>query len=143
MKEFIQHPKNYIGNHIAEIKQNIVLRKEKFNLMCEQMISELDTFQNECFDKIETTNLVEKNQELLGKIRESLDEWNENNKLALMISDDSKRKEIYLKAKDLDIMLMDRLKEVKMDMLMDKCWIYRENERVDYELQKELMKFEK
>ena len=143
VNEFIQHPKSFIGREVTEIKQNIMLRKEKFNVQIDNMICELDTFQNECFEKIEAVNLVEKNEDLLDEIRLSLDEWNKNDKRELFVSDDIKRKEIHARAQALDTMLLDRLKEIKMDLLMNKVWIYHENERVDVEFEKELIKFEK
>ena len=137
----IQDPKKIINASLTHLKQNITMRKEKFILMCDQMIGELDVYENECLENIELNELAGKNKDFLDEIQTNLAKWNDENKHVLMASSDLERNEIRKRAQELNIKLDGRYKEIKSDILMNKLWIYQENEQVDFELQKELMKF--
>ena len=47
-------------------------------------------------------------------------EWNEFNKRMLVVSNDSKRKEIRSQAIELDTKIFNRLKELKEELMMNK-----------------------
>ena len=66
------------------------------------MIQKLDNYQKECNENIIKIKLEEKTKDMLKEIQENLDEWNKKDVSVLMISNDSKRKEIQSKAKELD-----------------------------------------
>jgi len=137
----IQDPKKIISASLIHLKQNLTMRKEKFILMCDQMIDELDVYENECLENIELNELASRNKDFLDEIQANLAEWNDNNKHALMVSSDLERNEIRKQAQELNKKLDAKYKEIKSDILMNKLWVYQENEKVDFELQKELMKF--
>ena len=78
--------------------------------------------------------LEEKTNEIIKEIPNQLNEWNEFNKRMLVVSNDSKRKEIRSQAIDLDTKIFNRLKELKEELMMNRNWIYRENKKVEKEL---------
>ena len=60
----------------------------------------------------------------------------------LVVSNDSKRQEIRSKAIELDTKLFSLLKELKEELMMNQNWVYRQNEKVAKEFEKELIQFD-
>ena len=146
ISDFIKDPKNFIYETISSLKRNVDLRreklKEKIDEISHEMIQKLDNFQNECYENIVNTKLEEKTSDMLKEIKTSLDEWNKQNKHILIVSNDSKRKEIQSKAIEIDTKIFAALIDLKKELLMNKNWVYLENEKVTQEFKKELIQFE-
>ena len=106
------------------------------------MIKKLDNHQQGRFENIDKIKLEEKTKDLFKEIESSLDEWTKEDERILVVSNDSKRKEICSKAIELDTKLFNRLNEFKEELMMNKCWIYKKNEKVTKEFEKELILFE-
>ena len=106
------------------------------------MIQKLDNYQKECYENIENTKLEERTKEMLKEIQKNLDEWNKEDKSILIVSDDSKRKEIQSKAIEFDTKIFTTFIDLKKDLLMNKNWVYLENKKVTQEFEKELIQFE-
>ena len=146
ISDMVQDPKNFIFEHVSELRRQVDIRrekiKEKIDNVCVKMIQKLDDFQKDCYDNIPDKTLQESNRDLINEVQSKLDEWNANNKHLLLHSKDAKRKEIELKSIELDIKLHERIKEMESKLLMDKTWIYFEDNKFIEELDKELIKFE-
>jgi hypothetical protein len=146
INNLINDPRNFIYEHVYELKRKIDLRREKLKIkidsICNEMIEKLDIFQKECYENSEILRLKEKNAQLINEVQTNLDKWNVDNKNFLLMIDDSKRKKIQLKAKELDIKLDTRLKELEQELLMYKVWTFKENKDVITKFKKELIQFE-
>ena len=146
ISDMVQDPKNFIFEHVSELRRQVDIRrekiKEKIDNICVKMIQKLDHFQKDCYDNIPDKTLQESNRDLINEVQSKLDEWNANNKHLLLLSKDAKRKEIELKSIELDIKLHERIKEMESKLLMDQSWIYFEDNKFIEELDKELIKFE-
>jgi len=146
INDMVQDPKNFIFEHISELRRQVDVRrekiKEKVDNICGKMIQKLDDFQKDCYNNIQDKTLQESNRYLINEVQSKLDEWNANNKHLLLLSNDAKRKEIGLKSIELDIKLHERIKETESKLLMDQTWIYLEDNTFIEELDKELIKFE-
>ena len=81
--------------------------------------------------------------EVFLEAQKYLDEVTKDNKKLLIVSNDSKRKEIQTKAKQLDIDLFVRCENLKEELMMNKAWFYTESKTVVDDLQKELIQFDK
>jgi ABC-type Zn uptake system ZnuABC Zn-binding protein ZnuA len=61
----IQDPRNFIYEHVSNIKRDVDLRKEKLkekiDQICAEMIQKMDKYQQECYKNIESLKLKEKN----------------------------------------------------------------------------------
>jgi hypothetical protein len=106
------------------------------------MITKLENYQSECYKNIESLKLKEKNDEIAKEIQAKIDEWNEANKRLLMVSTDQQRNEIASKAKNFDINLAERITQLQSEILMNKVWFHKTNEKVAQEFERELMQFE-
>jgi hypothetical protein len=146
ISDMMQDPRNFIYEHVSELRRKVDLRrekiKEKIDNICDKMIKKLDDFQKDCYDNIPDKSLEESNRDLINDVQSKLDEWNANNKHLLLLSKDAKRKEIELKSIELDIKLHERIKEMESKLLMDQTWIHLEDNTFIEELDKELIKFE-
>ena len=145
--DLIKDPKNFIFETIAKLKRDVDLRREKLKEKIDEisikMIDKLDNYQQECYDNIDKINLEEKTKDLVKEIESDLYEWTKDDKRMLIISEDSKRREIHTKAIQLDTKLVSLLKEVKEELMMNREWIYLENENIHFnEYEKELIQFE-
>jgi hypothetical protein len=142
----IKDPKNFISQAISKIKQDVDLRreklKEKIDEISNQMIEKLDNYQNECYENIDKIKLEEKTKDLVKEIESSLEKWTKDNKRMVIVSNDSKRKEIHSEAIQLDIKAFKRLSELEEELMMYKVWVYLENEMVEKEFGKELIQFD-
>ena len=117
--------------------------KEKIDKISNEMIDKLENYQQECYENIEKIKLEEKTKDLVKEIESSLGEWTNDNKRMLLVSNDSKRKEIHSKAIELDQELFKRLNELKDKLMMNKTWIYRGKENFNFnEYEKELIHFD-
>ena len=147
INDLIKDPKNHIFETISEIKRDVDLRreklKEKIDKISDEMIDKLDKYQKECYDNIEKIKLEEKTKDLSKEIESSLEQWTKDNKRMLMVSSDSKRKEILSKTIDFDIRLFNRLNELKEELMMNREWIYLKNEIFNFnQYKKELIQFD-
>jgi hypothetical protein len=146
ISNMVQDPKNFIFEQVSELRRQVDIRREKIkdkiDNICEKMIQKLDDFKKDCFDNIPDKTLQESNRDLIIEVQSKLDVWNANNKHLLLLSKDTKRKEIELKSIELDIKLHERIKELESKLLMDQTWIYFEDNKFIEELDKELIKFE-
>ena len=146
ISDMVQDPKNFIFEHVSELRRQVDVRrekiKEKIDNICDKMIQKLDDFQKDCYNNIQDKTLQESNRDLINEVQSKLDEWNANNKHLLLLSKDAKRKEIELKSIELDIKLHERIKEMESKLLMDQTWIHLEDKKFIEELDKELIKFE-
>jgi hypothetical protein len=144
--ELIKDPKNYIFEHVSDLKREIDLRKatiiEKIDVICEEMTQKLDIYQKECYENIEKIKLENTHADTLKKVQTHLDEWTKDNRRVLLVSDDTKRREIRSKSIDLDTKLFTGLKELKENLLMNKVWTYVGNKRMIEKFETELIQFE-
>ena len=131
---------------ISKLKRDVDLRREKLKAKIDEisneMIDKLDNYQKECYENIDKIKLEEKTKDLVKEIESSLDEWTKEDERILVVSNDSKRKEICSKAFQLDTKLFSRLKELKEELMISQNWIYKENQKVSKEYEKELIKFD-
>ena len=129
LNDLIKDPKNYIFETISKVKRDVDLRreklKEKIDEISNEMINKLDNYQKECYENIDKIKLEEKTKDIFKEIESSLDEWTKEDERILVVSNDSKRKEICSKAIELDTKLFNRLNEFKEELMMNKCWIYK------------------
>ena len=117
--------------------------KEKIDEISNEMIKKLDNYQKECYENIDKIKLEEKTKDLFKEIESSLDEWTKEDERILMVSSDSKRKEILSKTIDFDIRLFNRLNELKEELMMNREWIYLKNEIFNFnQYKKELIQFD-
>jgi hypothetical protein len=146
VNDLIKDPKNFIYEEISVIKRDVDLRKEdlkqKIDEICTEMIAKLDKYQQECYENIQSLKLVDKSRDALSEVQRNLDEWTKDNNQLLIVSDDSKRKEIQNKVKELDINLFARYETIKEELMMNKVWIYEKSETVVNDYQKELKQFD-
>ena len=146
ISDMVQDPKNFIFEHVSELRRQVDIRrekiKEKIDNICVKMIQKLDDFQKDCYDNIPDKTLQESNRDLINEVQSKLDEWNANNKHLLLHSNDTARKEIELKSIELDKKLHERIKEMESKLLLDKTWIYFEDNKFIEELDNELIKCE-
>ena len=146
LNDLIKDPKNFIFETVAKLKRDVDLRrekiKEKLDEISNEMINKLDNYQKECYDNIEKIKIEEKTKDLIKEIESSLEEWTNDNKRMLVVSNDSKRKEIHSKALQLDMNSFKRLNELEEELMMYKVCVYLENEMVERELEKELIQFD-
>ena len=146
LNDLIKDPKNFIFETISNLKRDVDLRREKLKAKIDeisnQMIDKLDNYQKECYENIDKIKLDEKTKDLVKEIESDLVEWTKKNKQVLLISNDLKRKEIRSKAIELDTKLFNRLKELEEELMMNQNWVYKENEMVKEEFEKELIQFE-
>jgi hypothetical protein len=147
VNDLIKDPKNFIYEKIHDLKRDVDLRKEKLKAeidkTCAEMIAKLDEYQQECYENIPSLKLEENTSDALLQAQKYLDEVTKDNKKLLIVSDDSKRKEIQTKAKQLDIDLFVRCENLKEELMMNKAWFYTESKTVVDDLQKELIQFDK
>jgi len=143
----IKDPKNFIYEEISALKRDVDLRKEKLKEkiddICAEMIAKLDKYQQECYENIPSLKLEDTSNEVFLEAQKYLDELTKDNKKLLVVSDDSKRKEIQTKAKQLDIDLFVRCENLKEELMMNKVWFYTQSKTVVDDLQKELIQFDK
>ena len=146
LNDLIKDPKNFIFETISNLKRDVDLRreklKEKIDEISNEMIEKLDNYQKECYDNINKIKLEEKTKDQFKEIESSFEEWTKDNKRILLISNDLKRKEIRSKAIELDTKLFNRLKELEEELMMNQNWVYKENEMVKEEFEKELWQFD-
>ena len=142
----IKDPRNHIFQTISKLKRDVDLRreklKEKIDDISNKMINKLENYQQECYDNIDKIKIEEKTKDLIKEIESSLNEWTNDNKRMLVVSNDSKRKEIHSKALQLDMNSFKRLNELEEELMMYKVCVYLENEMVERELEKELIQFD-
>jgi phosphoglycolate phosphatase-like HAD superfamily hydrolase len=146
VNDLIKDPKNFIYEEISRLKRDVDLRKEKLkeeiDEICDEMIEKLDKYQQECYENIQSLKLEYKYSDALLKAQKYLDELTKDNNQLLIVSNDSKRKEIQSKAKELDIDLFARYENIKEELIMNKVLVYKESEKVAADFQKELYQFE-
>jgi hypothetical protein len=146
VNNLISDPKNFIYEKISALKRDVDLRREKLkeeiDKICDEMIQKLDKYQQECYENIQSLKLEENTSNTLSEVQRNLDEWTKDNKKLLIVSNDSKRKEIQTKVKELDINLFARYETIKEELMMNKVWFYMENKTIVNDLQKELMQFQ-
>ncbi len=106
------------------------------------MIQKLENYQQECYENIKKLNLEKNSRGDLNEIEKHLDEWNRDNKRLLMVSNDAKRNEILSKATELDKKIFARLNQLENELLMEKVWSHKKNDKVTEEFEKELIQFE-
>jgi len=147
VNDLIKDPKNFIYEKISDLKREVDLRKEKLkekiDEICAEMIAKLDIYQRECYENIPSLKLEENSNGTLLEVQKYLDEWTKDNNQLLIVSDDSKRKEIQSKAKEIDLNLFVRCENLKEELMMNRVWVFKERETVVDILKKELMQFEK
>jgi len=147
VNDLIKDPKNFIFEKISALKRDVDLRKEKLKEkiddICAEMIAKLDNYQQECYENIPSLKLEDTSNEVFLEAQKYLDEVTKDNKKLLIVSNDSKRKEIQTKAKQLDIDLFVRCENLKEELMMNKAWFYTESKTVVDDLQKELIQFDK
>ena len=146
VNDFINDPKNYIFETVSKLKRDVDLRreklKEKIDEISNEMIEKLDSYQKECYENIVNINLEEKTKGMLDEIKKNLEEWTKDDKRILVVSNDSKIKEIHTNAIELDTKLFKLLKDLKIELTMNKVWTYKENENISKEFMKELIQFD-
>jgi hypothetical protein len=146
VNNLISDPKNFIFDEISALKRDVDLRKEKFkheiDEICAEMIAKLDKYQQDCYENIQSLKLEENSSDTLLEVQKYLDEWTKDNKKLLIVSNDSKRKEIQSKAKELDMNLFDHYESLKEELTMNRYWFYEKNEIVVDISKNELMQFE-
>ena len=117
LNNLIKDPKNFIFKTISKLKRDIDLKREelkaKIDEISNEMIEKLDNYQKECYENIDKIKLEEKTKDLVKEIESDLDVWTKDNKRMLIVSNDSKRKEIHSKAFQLDTNVFKSLKELK------------------------------
>jgi hypothetical protein len=142
----IKDPKNFIFEKIHCIKREADLRKEnskkKIDEIYAEVIAKLDKYQQDCYENIQSLNLEDKFSDVLLEAQKYIDEWTKDNNQLLIVANDSKRKEIQTKVKELDINLFARYETLKEELMMNKAWFYIESETVVNDFQKELKQFE-
>ncbi len=145
VNDLIKDPKNFIYEKISALKRDIDLRKEELKQeideICDEMMAMLDEYQQECYENIPSLKIEEKTSDALLEVQNYLDEWTKDNKKLLVVSDDSLRKEIQSKAKELDMNLFVRCENLKEELMMNKVWVYKESDTVVDDFQKELKQF--
>jgi hypothetical protein len=149
VNDFINDPKNYIYETVSKLKRDVDLRreklKEKIDEISNQMIEKLDNYQKECYENIANIKLEEKTKGVLDEIKKNLEEWTKDDKRILVVSNDLKIKEIHSKAILFDTRLFKLLKDLKIELTMNKVWtlyINKENENNPKEFMKELIQFD-
>ena len=146
INDLLKDPNNFIFETISNIKREVDLRKEKLkekiDEISEEMIHKLDNYEKKCYENIVINKLEEKTSDMFKEIQANLEEWNKEDKSILMVSNDSKRKEIQSKAIEFDTKIFAALIDLKKELLMNKNWVYLENEKVTAEFEKELIQFE-
>ena len=146
INDFIKDPKNYIYDTISKLKEDVDLRREdlkkKIDDISIAMIDKLDNYQKDCFDNIGNTNLEERTKEILDEIETNLDAWTKDNKQLIIFSNDLKRKEIRSQVLELELKAFKHLSELKEELMMNKTWIYRKNEMLAKDFEKELIQLD-
>ena len=149
ISDFVKDPRHFIHEHFASLKRSVDTRRVKLKVkideLCNEMITKLSIYERECYENIQGARLEEKTRNTFREVQANLDEWTKSGKRVLLVSDDSRRKEIQLKAKELDTKLFHRLEELEDVILMkeDKVWAFLENDKVLEEFEKELVVFER
>jgi hypothetical protein len=142
----IKDPKNFIYEKITALKRCVDLRKEKLKQkideICAEMIAKLDKYQQECYENIQALKLEDKSREIFAEVEKYLDELTKDNKNLLIVSNDSKRREIQTKVKELDIDLYARCQTLKEELMMNKFWLYLESKTLVNDFQKEFKQFD-
>jgi len=146
INNLIKDPKNFIYERISSLKNSVDLRKEslkaRIDKISNEMIQKLESYQHECYENIEKLNLEKNLRDDLNVVEKHLDEWNRDNKRLLMVSDDAKRNEILSKASELDKKIFARLNKLENELLMEKVWSHKTNDKVTEDFEKELIQFE-
>jgi hypothetical protein len=146
VNDLIKDPKNFIYERISSLKNSVDLRKEKLKAridkICGEMIQKLENYQHECFENIKNLNLEKNSRDYLNEVEKHLDEWTRDNKRVLLVSDDAKRNEILNKASELDKKIFAHLNKLENELLMEKVWSHKKNDKVVEEFEKELIQFE-
>ncbi len=79
MTNLIGDPEYFIFEHVADLKHEIDLRKEKLkekiDEICDDMIQKMDNYQKECYENAKRAKLAEKNAELIREMQAKLDKW--------------------------------------------------------------------
>ncbi len=117
--------------------------KEKIDDISAEMIAKLDKYQQECYENIPSLKLEDKSSDALLQVQKYLDEVTKDNNQLLIVSNDSKRKEIQTKVKELDVNLFARYEKLKEELMMNKAWFYIESKTVVEDFQKELKQFDR
>ncbi len=146
VNDLIKDPKNFIYEKISDLKREIDLRKEKLKAeidkTCAEMIAKLDEYQQECYENIPSLKLVDASSDALLQAQKYPDEVTKDNNQLLLVSNDSKRKEIQIEAKQLDRNLFVRCENLKEDLMMNKVWAYKERKTSVNDFQRELKQFD-
>jgi hypothetical protein len=146
VNDLIKDPKNFIFEKISALKRDVDLRKEKLKEkiddICAEMIAKLDNYQQECYENIPSLKLVDASSDALLQAQKYPDEVTKDNNQLLIVSNDSKRKEIQIEAKQLDRNLFVRCENLKEDLMMNKVWAYKERKTSVNDFQRELKQFD-
>jgi hypothetical protein len=92
------------------------------------MIKRLETFQEECYQNINLSNIQEKIKAVeaeIAKNQEKLDAWTKE--LNLLLYDEAKWNDIKNKADFLNLHLRNNFDELKMNLLKDEFWVFENN----------------
>jgi len=147
VNDLIKDPKNFIYEKIHGLKREVDLRKEKLKAeidkTCAEMIAKLDEYQQECHENIASLKLEDTSCDALLQAQKYLHELTKDNNQLLIVSNDSKRKEIQTKVKELDVNLFARHETLKEELMMNKAWYYIESKTVVEDFQKELKQFDR
>jgi hypothetical protein len=147
VKDLIKNPKNFITKTIRDHKQQVDLRKEKLkteiDVICAEIIQNLDKYQQQCYDNIQSLKLEENTSDTFLEIQEYIDEWTKDDKKLLMVSNDLKRREIEAKAKELDINLFVRHEILTEKIMMKQVCFCRISASFVNDFKNELKQFEK
>ena len=137
-------PNNFIFGHISKLKNQVDLRKEKIKKEIDdlsgEMIKKLEVFEKECYENTKNIKSSDENEKIIREAQATFDEWESG--LTLMIADDTKRNEIQLKVKELDIKLLEIKSNFEKELLKKQVWIHSENKKVGESFSKELYLFE-
>jgi hypothetical protein len=149
LQDSAKDPKNHIFGYISKIKRKVDLRREEVKLKIDKlsndMITELDTFQEECYDNLNNVKMKESLktcEQLVKDSQDALDKWNQS--LRRLVIDEPKWEEIREEAKKLDIKLRDAKREFEESLVINQEWHHQfDSLKVDDLFRNELVKFEK
>jgi len=144
MTNLIGDPEYFIFEHVADLKREIDLRKEKLkekiDEICDDMIQKMEKYQKECYENAKRAKLAEKNAELIKEMQAKLEKWEDID--TILVETPFEMNVICTEIKKYDTMLVEKIDALRNELLMNKVWNYVENELVLKQFEKELILFE-
>lgn len=126
--EFLtKDPVYFIKNSICELKNQVELKREQLKLevdkKAEELLSKLNTYENECEQRLKTTNDLERMQEITRNCWAYLSR--RNNELNMFEIDLNKWKHISENVKKITQHVQTKIKKLKNSLMMNELDSYQ------------------